>query len=233
MATSKSQRIGIAIILAVTVIGTLGSFAVMILAQDNQTKEAAQQQKDKAEYDQKIQERQAKIDTQTKELSDKYYETFKQYESRVGSFDLNENNKELKTEDITTGDGEEIGDDSKFAVYYIGWNPSGKVFDGSIDGDKLKEPLYYNDIYRGTLGLESGLANASLIEGWKEGMKGMRVGGVRELTIPSDKAYGETGQGNDIPPNTPIRFVVMAIPKLGEFPEPEYPVSALQGGLYR
>lgn len=42
-------------------------------------------------------------------------------------------------------------------------------------------------------------------------MKGMKIGGVREVTIPSDKAYGETGQGNIIPPNTPLRFVIMAI----------------------
>ena len=41
----------------------------------------------------------------------------------------------------------------------------------------------------------------------------MRLGGVRELTIPSDKAYGEKGQGNDIPANTPLKFIVMAVPK--------------------
>ena len=39
----------------------------------------------------------------------------------------------------------------------------------------------------------------------------MRIGGVRVITIPSDKAYGEQGSGDDIPPNTPIKFVVMAI----------------------
>lgn len=35
----------------------------------------------------------------------------------------------------------------------------------------------------------------------------MRVGGIREITIPSDKAYGEQGQGDDIPPNTPINLL--------------------------
>jgi len=92
-----------------------------------------------------------------------------------------------------------------FAAYYIGWNPKGKVFDQSIDTttNTLKAPL----------DVATGLDSASLISGWKEGMKGMKIGGVRVLTIPSDKAYGETAQGDDIPANTPLKFVVMAIKK--------------------
>ena len=229
MATTKAQRIGVSIILVVTVIGTLGSFAAMILGQENAVKDARQQQQVYDEYQKKLDERQTKIDTQTADLSSKYLGIFKQYESRVASFNLEENNKEMKVEDLSVGDGEEIGDDSNFAVYYLGWNPNGKIFDGSINGNKLKEPLYYSDPGTGMVGLEQGLKNASLIDGWKEGMKGMKVGGVREMTIPSDKAYGEKGQGNDIPPNTPIRFIVMAIPKLGDFPQPELPQSLLQG----
>ena len=223
MATSKSQRIGIAIILAVTVIGTLGSFAVMVLAQDNQTKEAAKQQSALADYQAKYAEYQNKVEAQDAELSSKYYDKFKEYAPRVGEFNLEENNKELKFEDLLVGEGEEIKDETKFAAYYIGWNPSGKIFDQSIDEGKLKSPLPIAD----------GLKNASLIEGWKEAMKGMKIGGVREVTIPSDKAYKETGQGDDIPPNTPLRFVIMAIDMPAQIDQPEYPASLMQrGGLY-
>ena len=81
-----------------------------------------------------------------------------------------------------------------------------------FDGKKLKEPFSVE-----------GLANASVIEGWKEGLIGMRIGGVRELAIPSSKAYGEKGQGDKIPANTPLKFVVMAIDKPAEIPEPEIP----------
>lgn len=197
MATTKGQRIGIAIILAVTVIGTLGSFAVLILSAQNTAKDEQQQKKELADYQAKYAEYQKKVEAQAAELSTKYFGGFSQYSSRVAEFDLNSNNSELKTEDIVVGDGEEVKDDSKFAAYYIGWLPSGKVFDQSIDGEKLKTPLT----------VESGLANASLIDGWKEGMKGMKIGGVRELTIPSDKAYGESGSGEDIPANTPLKFV--------------------------
>lgn len=219
MATSKSQRIGIAIILAVTVVGTLGSFAVMVLAQENETRLAAERQKEMSDYQARYNEYQKKLDAQAAELSARYFATFSQFASRVGEFDLESNNKELKHEDLLIGEGEEITDDTKFAAYYIGWTPNGKIFDQSIDGDKLKSPIMVAD----------GLKNASLIDGWKEGMKGMRIGGVRELTIPSDKAYGEQGSGDNIPPNTPIRFVVMAIELPPTIEQPSYPESLLQG----
>ena len=49
----------------------------------------------------------------------------------------------------------------------------------------------------------------------------MKIGGVRELTIPSSQAYGETGSGDKIPANTPLKFVVMAIPPVEEIPTPQ------------
>ena len=219
MATTKGQRVGIAIILAVTVIGTIGSFAVMILSAQNTAKEEAQQQQDYANYEAKYAEYQKKVDAQAAELSAKYFSTFSPFASRVGEFDLEANNTDLKTEDLVVGDGEEITDDSQFGAYYIGWLPSGKIFDQSIDGDSLKAPLT----------VASSLSNASLIDGWKEGMKGMKIGGVREMTIPSDKAYGESGSGDSIPPNTPLRFIVMAIPLPETITAPEYPASLLNG----
>lgn len=224
MATTKGQRVGIAIILAVTVIGTIGSFAVMILSAQNSAKQDAQQQKDYADYQAKYEEYQKKLDAQTSELSTKYFATFSQYASRVGEFDLDSSNKDLKTEDIVVGDGSEITDTSNFGAYYIGWLPSGKIFDQSIDNSTLKAPLT----------VTGGLSNASLIDGWKEGMKGMKIGGVREMTLPSDKAYGETGStdssGNQtIPPNTPLKFIVMAIPLPETISAPEYPASLLSG----
>ena len=217
MATTKKQRLGILVILIVTVIGTVGSFAVMVLATKNDAADSAKQQKVIADYQAKYKAYQTKVDAQSQELSDKYYGTFSPYASRVGTFDATAN--ELKTEDLVVGDGEEITGTTPFAAYYIGWNPKGKIFDQSIDGTKLKEPLP----------VTTGLDSASLIDGWKEGMKGMKIGGVREITIPSDKAYKEQGQGDDIPPNTPLRFVVMAIPAPTEIAQPEIPAELYQG----
>lgn len=224
MATTKAQRWGILAVLIVTVVGTIGSFAVMILSQKNQTEEAAKMQKAQTEYQNRYKEYQSKQDAQAKQLSEKYFGIFSPYASRVGEFNRDDV-KELKTEDLAVGDGEEIKDDTKFAAYYIGWNPKGKAFDQSIADGKLKSPLP----------IETGLVNASLITGWKEGMKGMRINGVRELTIPSDKAYGDKAQGDDIPANTPLKFVVMAIPLPEAIPQPEVPQELLQqtmGGAY-
>lgn len=198
MSTSRSQRIGIWIIAVVLAIGTIGSFFVVILANDNQSKDQASAQKLYAEY-------QAKVQAQTDELSKKYYGTLSEFASRVASYNADEVTS-LTTVDLKEGDGETIGDNTTYSAYYIGWNPEGKIFDQSIDGTKLKTPL----------------PGSGLIKGWTEGVKGMKLGGVRELTIPADLAYGDTGSGDLIPPHTPIKFIVLAIPTPETIPLPDF-----------
>jgi len=198
MSTSRSQRIGIWIIAVVLAIGTIGSFFVVILANDNQSKDQASMQKQYAEY-------QAKVQAQTDELSKKYYGTLSEFASRVASYNADEVTS-LATVDLKEGDGETIGDNTTYSAYYIGWNPEGKIFDQSIDGTKLKAPL----------------PGSGLIKGWTEGVKGMKLGGVRELTIPADLAYGDTGSGDLIPPHTPIKFIVLAIPTPETIPLPDF-----------
>jgi FKBP-type peptidyl-prolyl cis-trans isomerase len=188
--TTAVQRIIIWIIAIVMTVGTIGSFALIIIGNENNKAEQARITKLQNDY-------QAKVDAQTKELSEKYYADFSGYQSRVGSFDAT-SVKALATEDLKVGDGDALTDQSSFAAYYIGWNPSGKVFDSSISNGALKAPI--------------NVTPGGVITGWTEGVVGMKVGGVRELTIPSDKAYGSTGQGSDIAPNTPLKFVIMVVP---------------------
>lgn len=206
MATQTSQRIGIWVIAVVLLIGTLAGFAAMILVPKNQEGDQARLQKLMAEYQQQSKDYQAKVDAQGVELSKQYYDTFKQYESRPAPFDAS-GVTELKKEDLKVGDGEPITKTSEFTAYYIGWNPKGKVFDGSISGNSLKAPI---DVTPG-----------GVITGWTEGVDGMKVGGVRELTIPADKAYGATAKSEDIPANTPLKFVIMIIPKPTAIPQPQ------------
>lgn len=217
MATTKGQRLGIIIILAVTVIGTLGSFVVMILSTQGQAQQQAALQKAQTQYQDEYNAYQKKVTAQGDELSTKYYDTFKQYSSQVGSFDLN-SVKSVSTEDLVVGDGEEVTGTTKLAAYYIGWDANGHIFDQSIDttANKLKAPL----------SIATGLDEASLITGWKEGMKGMHINGVRVITIPSDKAYGEQGSKDSsgkeiIAANMPLKFVVMAIPAPADIPQPD------------
>lgn len=216
MATPKSTRIGILVIAVVMVVGTVGSFAVMILDTQNQRAEDEALQVVYAKYQADSEAYQAKLDAQAQELSDKYYPIFKKYESRPAPFDIDSVN-ELKKTDLLVGSGKKITDTTAFAAYYIGWNPDGKVFDQSVAGGSLDSPISVD-----------GLAQASLIEGWKTGLVGMNIGGVRELAIPSDLAYGESGQGNDIPPNTPLKFIVMAVSQPEPIDPPTIPNELLQ-----
>lgn len=189
MAASRGQRIGIWIIAIFMAVGTIGSFVAIVLANQNDTN-------DKARYTQLLNEYQKKQEDQSKELADKYYDKFKQYESRVGEFDA-ASVTELKTEDLTVGDGADLTSESAFTAYYIGWTPDGKIFDQSISGETLKAPF--------------NAAPGQTIKGWSNGVAGMKVGGVRELTIPADQAYGASGT-TGIAPNTPLKFVMMVIP---------------------
>lgn len=203
--TTRGQRITLWFIAILMLVGTVGSFAMMVIANENDQKDQAKANEMKAAYQAEYQDYQDKLGVQAKQLSDKYYSQFSKYSSNVKSFDKN-SVKELSKKDLLVGKGEKITSESSFYAYYIGWNPEGTIFDQSIEGDSLKMP------YEVTPGM--------VIQGWTEGVDGMRVGGVRELTIPSDLAYGESGSGDNIPPNTPLKFIIMIIPSPEKIEEP-------------
>jgi len=204
MATPRSQQIGIWVIAIVMLAGTLGSFFMMIVSSQNANTDQANLQKAYSEY-------QTKVAAQTKELSDIYYAELSQYSDKPATFAADDV-KSVTTVDLKIGAGDTLTADSTYSAYYIGWNPKGVVFDQSIENGALKAPI----------------PGGNLIEGWNEGVIGMKYGGVREITIPSAKAYGEQGQGDDIPPNTPLRFLVMVIPKVVEPAVPQALIDAQQ-----
>ena len=78
-------------------------------------------------------------------------------------------------------------------VNYTGWLTDGTKFDSSLDQGK---PFTFS------------LGGGNVIRGWDEGVKGMRVGGKRKLTIPPDLGYGAAGAGSTIPPNSTLVFEV-------------------------
>lgn len=99
----------------------------------------------------------------------------------------------LKIDDITVGSGAEAVDGKQLTMHYVGvLHKNGVQFDASWD---RSEPFPFR------LGVDS------VIQGWHQGIKGMKVGGRRRLIIPPDLAYGDTGQG-DIGPNETLVFVV-------------------------
>ena len=100
----------------------------------------------------------------------------------------------LLIEDIVVGVGNEAKDHNKVVVNYTGTLVNGSVFDSSLKPGR--------DPFTFTLGV------GSVIKGWDQGVKGMKVGGKRKLVIPPELGYGDKGAGNVIPPNTTLYFEV-------------------------
>ena len=104
----------------------------------------------------------------------------------------------LQYVDLTVGSGELAKAGDQVSVHYTGWlqNPDaskGRKFDSSKDRG---QPFQF------------GLGQGQVIKGWDEGVQGMKVGGVRELTIPPALGYGQAGAGGVIPPNATLIFDV-------------------------
>lgn len=104
----------------------------------------------------------------------------------------------LQYEDITLGAGEEAKAGQHVTVHYTGWLQNE---DGSA-GSKFDSSKDRNDPFAFPLGA------GHVIKGWDEGVQGMKVGGVRKLTIPSALGYGARGAGGVIPPNATLIFEV-------------------------
>jgi peptidylprolyl isomerase len=96
----------------------------------------------------------------------------------------------LQVTDLQAGTGEAVTAAANITVDYTGAIAStGKVFESSLDSGQ-----------KATLGLDQ------VIEGWKEGLVGMKVGGKRRLLIPAAQAYGAQSPSADIPANSDLVF---------------------------
>ncbi|MBV9574804.1 MAG: FKBP-type peptidyl-prolyl cis-trans isomerase [Acidobacteriales bacterium] len=87
--------------------------------------------------------------------------------------------------DIKVGTGPVAESGRTVKVHYTGWLTSGKKFDSSIDRG---EPFQFR------------LGAGEVIKGWDEGVAGMKVGGKRQLRIPSELGYGSSGTGGGLIP---------------------------------
>jgi FKBP-type peptidyl-prolyl cis-trans isomerase len=83
-------------------------------------------------------------------------------------------------------------------VNYTGKLDDGTVFDSSLNPGRTPFSFTISDAAH----------QAQVIQGWDQGLRGMAVGGTRELTIPSALGYGSQGAGSVIPPNATLHFTV-------------------------
>jgi peptidylprolyl isomerase len=101
---------------------------------------------------------------------------------------------QLEIEDLVVGEGDEASAGQTVEVHYVGhaWS-TGEQFDASWDrGDTFK----------------FGLGRGQVIQGWDQGVAGMKVGGRRRITIPPMLGYGKRGAGGVIGPDETLVFVV-------------------------
>jgi FKBP-type peptidyl-prolyl cis-trans isomerase len=100
---------------------------------------------------------------------------------------------ELRVEDTKVGTGDTALAGKNVTVHYTGWLTDGTKFDSSKDRG---QPFTFQ------------LGAGQVIKGWDQGVTGMKVGGVRKLTIPPSLGYGDRGAGGVIPPNATLVFEV-------------------------
>jgi FKBP-type peptidyl-prolyl cis-trans isomerase len=102
----------------------------------------------------------------------------------------------VKIWDVKVGEGEPVTAGKTVAAHYVGWRAN--------DGYNFDKSRKY-----GTLPTDFSLNR--VVEGWKQGIPGMKRGGIRRIFIPSHLGYGPKGNGPDIPPNTDLLFEVKLI----------------------
>lgn len=103
----------------------------------------------------------------------------------------------LKYEDSQVGSGAEAVKGKKVSVHYTGW-----LDKNGERGTKFDSSLTRGEPFTFTLGA------GEVIQGWDEGVAGMKVGGKRVLNIPAMLGYGSRGAGGVIPPNANLIFEV-------------------------
>lgn len=101
--------------------------------------------------------------------------------------------EEIQIEEVKEGTGETVEVGSTVNVNYRGYLEDGTEFDSSY---KRNEPFTFT------------VGEGGVIEGWNQGLVGMKVGGTRKLTIPPSLGYGSAGREGVIPPNSTLIFEI-------------------------
>jgi FKBP-type peptidyl-prolyl cis-trans isomerase FkpA len=103
----------------------------------------------------------------------------------------------LQFEDTIVGEGATATAGQKVSVHYTGW-----LFNDGVQGQKFDSSKDRGDPFAFKLGA------GMVIQGWDEGVAGMKIGGARTLIIPASLGYGARGAGGVIPPNATLKFDV-------------------------
>ena len=199
--TSPKQRVFIAVIALIMVGSIIASYvAIVVNGGKNSNTNTANTRVDEA----KIAEYEAAYNTKKKEFSDATkgdFDKFVKYKSEIKAYNETAANEGgVQERDLKVGSGDAVTDDN-YLAYYMGWCADETIFDSSFDNND--SPTAFSGILDPSLGL---------IEGWNLGVDGMKLGGVREITVPGELAYGDSREicGGK---NKPLKFIIMAVAK--------------------
>ena len=192
--TSPAQRIIITLI-AIFLLGSTMAVYISIVISGNK------KESDATALEEEYTKKQTAYNEYGAELSSRYLNELIGYKSQVKAYNAESaNSVGVRTTDLKEGTGRELtAGDTDYYAYYIGWCADETVFDSSFDNfenpTSLKNPLY--------VGL-------GLIQGWNDGVIGMKIGGVREVQMPGEVAYADSQEicGGY---NSPLKFVIMPI----------------------
>lgn len=196
--TSPKQRIIISVIAIVMLGSIIASYAAIILNGGKQnTDNTGKISEEKIlEYETAYNTKLAEFKKATQGDFDKFIK----YKSEIKAYnEAAANGGPVETKDLVIGDGRELTEgDSDYYAYYVGWCADESIFDSSLDNKD--DPKSFAKI------LDAGLG---MIEGWTAGVVGMKINGIRVITVPSTLAYGESMEicGGY---NKPLKFMIMA-----------------------
>lgn len=206
--TSTGQRVGIIIVALILLGSTIALYAGIVLSYNKDSSSTLADSDKEERFYELYEEYSQEVSAQAAVLSTEYFDTFAPYKSRVKSFNAAAITEVTYT-DLVIGTGEEVVEEFyDYSAYYIGFLSDETIFDSS-----------FNDSSNPTA-LTSPLSGGQMIEGWNQGIIGMKLGGIREISIPSDLAYGDTENGS-IPASSPLKFVIMLIPQIEEIDWPD------------
>ena len=206
--TSSKQRVVIVIVTILMLVSIIAGYAAIIANGSSSMNSGTNNQID-PELIAKYGEEYEALKNEFVELASSDFDEFIEYKSEIKGYNENTANSDgLKTRDLKIGTGKELKDgDTDYLAYYVGWCADESIFDSSFDNHE--DPKAFTKILDASLGM---------IEGWNTGVQGMNIGGIREVTIPGELAYGDSMEicGGK---NKPLKFMIMTKEKTGKLAE--------------
>lgn len=202
--TSGKQRFFI-ILIAIIMLGSIiASYAAIVIngGKSSATDTTENVEVDKEKVAELTEAYEKKLDEFSKATKGDYDEFIK-YKSEIKAYnETSANENGVQKRDLKSGSGATVAEDgSNYLAYYVGWCADESVFDSSFDDND--NPTKFGKILDPALGM---------IDGWNMGVEGMKIGGIREVTVSQEYAYGDSMEicGGY---KKPLKFIIMTVAK--------------------